>query len=146
MATKFSELRPLIRSILGDTNPSALVYSDHTIDNHIRLIILSGDNSDIQESDPRVDPPVFTEDLSSQEKATIVFKAARGVISFIPNEFAYQTPVMKVRRKGVVSQILANIDRNLSDIEGMPISSENEIEAYVNAWNKFYDQLAEAQV
>lgn len=143
MSTSFSDLHPAIRALVVDDNASAYMYSVSTINEHIRLIIQSEENISVEESDPVVDPPVFSSVVSTTNQILIKLKAARSIISGVPNDFAYKSPVMMVRRKGLTNQILANIQRILASVEGrIHISSESEIDAYFTASLRSSDAIS----
>ena len=142
MATAFSDLYPAIRALVVDTNSSAYVFTDETIDEHIRLIIQTEEELSIEE-DIGTSPPDFTEDVSLTNQVIVKLKAAISMISGVPNDFTYRSPVMLVRRKGLTNQVIANIQKILASIEGMiHFSSESEIDLYFTASLRSADEIS----
>ena len=141
MATQFTDLEPLIRTLLGDTDPQLVMFSDSVLDSHIRLRILTDDNPDVQEVGTS---RTFTKDLTAAQKSLVILKVAKAVISPVPDTFSYRNPVTAVLRKGGTIQLLAYLDAQIEEVEGGNIKFDTEIEAITNGALRFYQDYANA--
>jgi hypothetical protein len=141
--TQFQELRDLIRPLLGDADSRRRMFSDVVIDSHIRLRILTDNSLDVQEDGTS---GVFTEELTAPQKALIIFKVARAIISPIPDSFAYRNPVHSVSRRGGSIQLIAYLDGQIEEVEGGNIRFDTEITAILNGALRFYQDYADAQI
>ena len=143
MATEFKTIRDFVRPVLGDTDAQRLLYSDNTLNQHIRLLILKEDDPEIQEGAEGE----FATALTAKQKALTVYRTARSVLSGQPDEFSYKGPVMSASRKGGVLQLLAYIDRQISDIEGgeTMVLYDTELDALLNGAYRFMQDLSDAQ-
>jgi hypothetical protein len=141
MATQFTDIEPLIRTLLGDTDPQLVMFSDAVLDSHIRLRILTDDNPDVQENGAT---RIFTKDLTAAQKSLVILKVAKAVISPVPDTFSYRNPVTAVLRKGGTIQLLAYLDAQIEEVEGGNIKFDTEIEAITNGALRFYSDYANA--
>jgi hypothetical protein len=146
MATKYADLHPYIRAVLGDTDASMYRYADSVLNQHIDLVILVLADLTIVKA-VGITPPEFTQDLGANQQGTVVFKAARNIIAPQPDEFSYRTPVLSVVRKGQSRQLLLHIDTIIAELEGGSIylRSDGELTALTNAVERFDDNLTDAQ-
>lgn len=144
MATKFKDLARLIRKIVGDHDDRKHQFSDETIYDHIRITILELDETSIAEGDGLA----FTQDLSNVNVVRVIFRAARSLISPVPNEFSYKTPILSVRRKNAVIQILSRVEDAIANAEGGAIAfaSDSFLEAFYQGPEKLADEISEAIV
>ncbi len=146
MATAFSDLYPLVRTILADNDPQRIMYSDGVIDSQIRLRILTDNDLNVQESGST---KIFTTDLTPTQKALIILQVAKAIIVPLSNEFSYRNPVHSVSRKGGVLQLLSNLDEQISELEnsnGKLIRFDTEISAILNGALRFYGDYSNALV
>ena len=136
MATPFTEIGQYVRAILADTDSERQLYSDSTIAQHIRLQIMVRNDLSIQEGSPQGN---FSKDLSMTQKAQIVFSVAKGLISQVPNYFAYATPVQSVTRSGQTIQLLAWIQGMLDKANGgtLVMSTDDEFKALIQGPDRF---------
>lgn len=141
MTTQFSELLPLIRTLLGDSDPQLVMFSDSVLNNQIRLRILTDNNPDVQEDGSSA---VFMNELTATQKSLIILKVAKAVISPVPDTFSYRNPVTSVLRKGGTIQLLAYLDSQIDEVEGGNIRFDTDIAAIVNGAFRFYRDYAKA--
>lgn len=130
MATTFSEVRRFVRKIVGDHDDRKHQFADETIDDHLRLVIMELNESLIVEGADQK----FTQDLSNQDKVRVIFRTARSLVSPVPNEFSYKTPILSVRRKGAISQLLQRIDSAIDTAEGGGFAAISD-----TFWDTFFD-------
>lgn len=139
--TTFSELRPLIRVLLGDTDPQLIMYPDTVLDSHIRLRTLTDNNLDVLEDG---NSGQFVTVLTAAQKSLVILKVAKAIISPVPDSFAYRNPVHSVSRKGGTIQLLAYLDSQIDEVEGGNIRFESEMTAILNGALRFYDDYSAA--
>lgn len=143
MATTFESLYRRIRAPLGDVNTKRLLYSDDVLADYLRLLILSGNNAAVLEDETLVlgdvGFPSFTQDLSTVNKALLIFGAIRAIISPQANYFSYKTPIHSVTKSGHVSQLLAWVTEQLDGLQGGAFSwaADNELDAAINDSYRF---------
>lgn len=142
MATSFKSLHTLIRAILGDSDSQVVMYSDCVLDSHIRLRILTDNNQEVQEDGESAN---FTKDLTSQQKALLVFKIAKAIIAPVPDSFSYRNAIHSVSRRGGTLQLLSYLDEQIESLEdGGYLKFDTEIIAMLNGALRFYNNYSEA--
>jgi hypothetical protein len=140
MATKFQEIRDLVRAIVADSDSQNFLYANETIDQHIKLIVMTEDDAAIQ-TDDDAEVPSFTTSLPSTSKALMAYKVAQSIIAPNPDYFAYKSPVLTVTRGGGTTLLLAQIQKQLDRLQGgfLALHEDNELWAFVNGpdrWDK----------
>lgn len=145
-ATTFDQILAYARPILGDDDDTNYLYRTSTLDQHLRLeIITRRDAAVLEVGDTRV----FTTELPLTVQAILAFRVARSIISGTPNHFSYKTPVTTVTRSGLAKQLLGHIDRTIARLENnggfLAMHEDNEIfavETFCERWHRdFTDSL-----
>lgn len=141
MATTFDTIASFVRPVLGDSDTENWVYSQDAIFQHIRLWTMTTNDPELQED--ASDPTKFTRDLTPTQKAVCIFSVAKGLLSPVPNFFAYRTPVQSGTRSGATVQLLTWIEEQLGKLNGgfFPISSDDELHAILLGPQRFLVQF-----
>lgn len=144
MATEVKEVRDFVRTVLGDSDSQRLLYSDATIDGHIKLLLIKENDHEIQVSPV---PGEFTNDLTPTQKALTIYRTALSILSGQPDQFFYKSPVMSVSRKGGVLQLIAFINKQIADLQGgtIALAYDTELDAMINGSWRFLQDLQAAQ-
>lgn len=144
MSTTFAEIRSYVRTVVGDFNAMVPMYENDAIDSQIRLVILVLNVTDIQEGLTGE----FTDDLTSSEKAKVIFRTALGLIAPRESEFSYKSPVLSVTRKGGTARLYQYLMDLLLGIDSggnrFAISSETDLVAMINGANRFLNEYSDA--
>lgn len=134
--TTFSELRPMVRVLLGDNDPQLLMFSDCVVDSHIRLRIMTDNDLTVQEDG---DAAAFTTVLTATQKAFIILRVAKAIISPVANKFSYRNAVHAVSREGSSAQLMSYLDEQIDSLQaGDMIKFDTEISAILNGALRFY--------
>lgn len=142
MATTFKSLHCLIRAVLGDNDSQVLLFSDDTLNSHIRLRILADNNQDVQEDGELA---VFTRDLTAQQKTLLILKVSKAIIAPVPDSFSFRNAVHSVSRRGGSLQLLSWLDEQIESVESDSyMKSDTEISAFINGALRFYNNYSEA--
>ena len=143
MATKFSDLYPYVRALLGDHDAQRRMYSEDAINGHIRLRIMVDDLPDLQED---ASSKEFTETLTATAKALLIFKVAKALLSPSPDLFSHRDPVMAFTRRGGVVQLMTYLDGQIEDLEGgaMLLRFDTELDAMLNDAERFLNNYTDA--
>lgn len=140
----FSDLYSPIRAVLGDTDEIVKVYPDNVLDEQVRLILL------INEFDLGIEEDgsskSFTAELTSNQKAILIFSIAKSLLAPQDSEFSYQTPVLAVRRKGGSSRLYSYVLETLDGITNgsMTVRYEGELKAFLNHAERFWEDFNRA--
>ena len=141
--TTFDSIIPLIRTLIGDQDASHYLYTTKVLYDYIRLELLT--SSDVEETDPVSSPPAFNSDLTSNQKALIIYHAAINILCPQPTTFEYKSPVMNVKRvrnNDQINEIRRVYNKLISG--DFVMASDNEINKLVNDYCRFETQLTEA--
>jgi len=141
-ATNFAELHPFVRAVLGDTDQQRRMFKDDVLNSHIRLLIFQQGNLDYQEVG---NTAKFNVELTPLQKASAVYKVSKAIVSHMPTNFSYRTPVHAVSRGCGMTQLLAYIEEQLSEIDGgSPMAYDTDLSAILNGAWRFYSSFSEA--
>lgn len=135
--TTFAELYPMIRVLLGDTDTQVVMFSDAVLNSHIRLRIMTDNDLNVQEDGTSA---IFTAVLTATQKALIILKVAKALISPVANKFSYRNVVHSVSREGGSQQLLAYLDDQIIELEssnGSLMRFDTEIAAILNGALRF---------
>jgi hypothetical protein len=114
-STKFNDLYPAIRALVGDDDRVVRLFPDWTIDQHIILFALCDTDVGYVVTGVEGERVISAGgvDLTGALRASVVLNAARSLISPVPDYTQMKSPALSTARKGGTSQILLNIDRLL---------------------------------
>lgn len=146
MNTTFADLYPTIRVLLGDTDPLLVMYSDSVLNSHIRLQIMLANDLSVQEDGTST---VFTAVLTATQKALLILRSAKAIISPVANKFSYRNVVHSVTREGGTQQLLAYLDEQIGELEsdsGALLRYDTEISAILNGALRFQKDYQAALV
>lgn len=146
MNTTFADLYPMIRVLLGDTDALLVMYSDSVLDSHIRLQIMLANDQGVQEDGNSTE---FTAALTATQKALLILRASKAIISPVANKFSYRNVVHSVTREGGTQQLLAYLDEQIGELEsdsGSLLRYDTEISAILNGALRFQKDYQAALV
>ena len=144
MPTKFSDLYPLMRALVGDNDEQLRMFSDSVLDSHLRVVILIENSTEIQEQS---NTRQFTTDLTPTQKALMVLRGARSVIAPIPNSISWKNPVTSGSRRDMVAFLIPFLEGKIEEVEGgggMYIKSDSEMTAMLRGYERYLDEYADA--
>lgn len=141
MATQFSDLYPLIRALVDDTDSEAYYYSNPVLDSHISLQAMATGDATLAFTGT-----TFDNEITNIQKVIITANVAKALVSMMLSEFSYKTPVMTAKRKRTIPLTLVMLDNLLAEASGGKILAieEGEIEAIVKFPERLISELCQA--
>ncbi len=142
MAT-FTTIRDFVRILVGDVDTVVTIYSDAVLNSHIRLVLITEDDTSVQESGST---EAFTLPLTNAQIALLVYRTARSLIVNMSDTFSYKTPVLAIMRRGGIRQLLSHIDEKIAEIGGGSIvfSQDTFMEALLDGTTRFINEFSDA--
>lgn len=143
MATSFETIRDYIRAALLDTNSEQFIYTDEALNSQIRFSILVFNDDAYQEGALEE----FSDDLTQLEKAVFSLRTAIRILSGLPDDFAYKSPVLTVSRKRQKADLLSHLQTLLDDALGgqFAIAIDTDFAAIVQGFDRFWNSYDHAE-
>lgn len=140
--TDFQKVVLFTRALVHDTDPEAYIYTDTTIKMNVRISMPSLSFS--CQFDSMND--IFNKVLSESEALEIACRASLVILSGVPEDFSYRTPIMQGRRKQAVIKMIEIVEGILQKLSGgaFSIASFDEIKRLAQDATLFADASAGA--
>lgn len=152
MGTAISEVLVYIRAAVQDYDADCYLYTDQALQQQVSLTVLQLSFDPIsgtevttyaQDGDGN-----FIGDLTSQQKLIVGIKTAIRLLSNVPREFSYKSPVFSVTRKHGNSNttLLDALDEMLTAAEGgrFALETDTDFNAIVQGFDRFINDYNRA--
>jgi hypothetical protein len=149
MGTTYKTIRKFIRAALLDNDKDRFLYTEEVLDAQIELsnLYLDVNGSHAVGTNSDGDPTGFyINDLTNQQVLILTIKTAIRMLSGVPDNFTYQSPVISVSRRGGVQTLINSLQLLLADVEGegFAIAIDTDLNALTQGFQRFYNGLAQS--
>lgn len=151
MGTPFRIIRKFIRAALLDNDKDAFLYSDEALDDQIRFSNLTldenGSHSEVMGTeDEDHGTGSFTHTLTNQQVLILTIKTAIRILTGVPDNFVYQSPVLSVSRRGGTHSLLLSLRALLDEVEGggFAIAIDTDFNALTQGFQRYYNGVSQS--
>ncbi len=139
MATAYSEIYGYVRSLIGDDNSEAYLYTDGVLLSQLNFLIIELD-------DPLItvgSSSHFATVLTNNQLATFAVKMALNILSPESDNFRYTAPMLSVARSGGISALVTFLKAKLDVLEGNDnaTATDDFISALLAGPRRYFDTI-----